>query len=89
MGQMIPYSVPGHVIGGSEPKSWKASKQAAGKARVAPTQRSPRPKALGRTIKAIYDSRCHWCAKLVRRGELISMVRIDRDKRWIHRSCAA
>jgi hypothetical protein len=86
IGQAITYTIPGHVIGGSEPK---ASKQAEQTARVAQNRKSKKPRATGRTVVACFDSECYWCGRRVAKGELIAPVKVSPGTRWIHRGCAA
>ena len=89
IGRAIPYTIPGHVIGGSEPKSWKVSKQAEKRARLARNRKSTRPQGTGPTMDARFASECHWCGKPVSRGERIAAVRVGSRTRWIHEGCAA
>jgi hypothetical protein len=86
---MVNYTVPGHVIGGSEPRSWKVTVEAKKQARISQNQRSPRPKATGRTIDARFESDCYWCGKPMRKGERITLVELAYRSRWIQRDCAA
>ena len=63
IGHMVNYTIPGHVIGGSEPRSWKAKREAEAQARFAQNRNSSRPPAADPTISAKYAGRWHWCRR--------------------------
>ena len=91
MGSWIPYRVPGHVIGGSEPKSWKASKDAEKRARLRENLKKPNPPAQGNPIKARFDGECPWCGGPVKKGTKISPVHLSESSKtsWVHSTCSA
>jgi hypothetical protein len=68
----VQYSVPGHVVGGSEPESWKVARKA----------------RLGDAIGAKYPATCSWCGQRIRQGDQVVPVFLGGRKRWVHMRCA-
>ena len=90
MGSFVHYSVPGHVIGGSEPGSWKASKRAKKQARIQANKGKTRPIATGGEISAKRTSECPWCGRPIAKRARIVPVRLTRANRksWVHTECS-
>lgn len=87
VGRGVPYSVPGHVIGGSEPKSWRVSRQAKRAWRLAANKRAGKPVSSGAAISAKRQSNCYWCGELIKPGQTISPAKVSGRTRWLHAGC--
>lgn len=85
----VPYSVPGHVIGGSEPRSWRVSRQARKAWRLAANKKAPKPARSGASIRARRRSKCYWCGESVEPGQMISPIKASGRTRWVHADCTA
>ena len=83
----IQYSVPGHVIGGSEPDSWETARNARKEYRVAYHEEQPLPKRSGPIVNSRFDAECWWCGKAIRTGEPIALVEFKAENRWLHQRC--
>lgn len=84
----VPYTIPGHVIGGREPTSWKVTKESEKAERLVRQRPLARPRASGPTIEAKFESECYWCGEPIAKGAKITSVEIQHRRRWIHERCA-
>jgi hypothetical protein len=89
LAKAIQYTVPGHVIGGSEPRSWKVSQDGRTAIRVAANKRRGKQPAVGPARKATFASECFWCGRTIKVGATVAPIKVSSSsrQRWVHTAC--
>ena len=80
----ILYTFPGHVIGGSEPRSWEFAK---GIRRSAQLRGAKKPARLGLPMRARKKSFCGYCGGKIAKGQPIAAADLEGKRRWLHQTC--
>ena len=80
----ILYTFPGHIIGGSERRSWKFAR---GIRRSAQLRGVKRPADLGLPMTAWRKSSCGYCGGKIAKGQLIAAADLEGKRLWLHQVC--
>ena len=84
LSRAVEYTHPGHVIGGSEPKSWDTAQRIR---RAAKLRGVPKPRRTGAPMNAAKASNCPYCGLRVKKGAKIAPAVVDGRNRWLHLAC--